>query len=681
MQMFGAISFLGTSIIELASSSDTSNLKLQKLSQGMNQGISAGFGLASMMGILGIASGGTAVLIGAVVTIGIALFKMFDDSEAKAKKFQTAMQSLNDMLRGASLNSLEDLRGKLLEVHRQQEQQLTDLDKQAAAWTKWGLLGQLAGLIFANGLEKQRDAVKATLKIIDGYIGESINSIGAKEKSAAEVRDFINQASTAAMIDQFAKQRAEAKLTLDKELEDFKGHADAMAAARSKYRATLRQIDLDEANFNQQLADTQFEAELSRIRTHGTQLGVEQSTIDLQIIEARKRHYQQQLDSLDSLVMSERERTKRRGELEKELTGVIEEETAKRKSVEDAHQAWLDKRSGLSFQKALAELKLYGLQHGEIEEQMQKKALAAEKMFAHGELQILEANHNAGKILDADYLTRKQQLYVKLAQLETSRVANEQQLWLAENQFTVAMYDVLGQGVQSTFIGILNVHRQAKDEMDAIWIDIENLVINALGNILAQQITNFLVQQSLSKVTAAATVATVVPAMAAIATAAFPAAALVSIATFGAADWSALGSFTGALTAMKAVSTGIAGFDEGGKLRRGRAGMFEGNRDEIVAPEADFYAIARAEMIPKMVLETRQTTKEVVQDAMAKTSGIGGRASSKNELHVHVDTLIGTADFVRKDFKKAIQTVMRELGVDNISEVFVNMSKQKVTAS
>jgi len=86
LQSFGAISFLITSIVQLASTASGGNQQLEKMSRGMSQGISAGFGLASTMSILGIATGGTAVAIGAALAVGVALLTFFDNAEEKAKK-------------------------------------------------------------------------------------------------------------------------------------------------------------------------------------------------------------------------------------------------------------------------------------------------------------------------------------------------------------------------------------------------------------------------------------------------------------------------------------------------------------------------------------------------------------------------------------------------------------------
>jgi hypothetical protein len=641
LQMFGAISFLGIGIIQLTGAIGGNNEKLQKLSQGMNQGISAGFGLASMiMMVGGAAAGPYAVAIGIAVTAGMTLLSFFSDAEERAKRAALANDAFARSIAGARNAELDALVATLNNT----------ISKRKAAFD------ELSGF-------SERKAEKQGIEQLEAYRDQVQQARIGKEKNYAAVREMLRQAEVVSTLDQFEKQRVEARQVLDRELDDYSNSEKAKTAARQKYSGQLKVIALQEADWNQQLADTQFETELSKIRTHGIQLGVEQSTIDLQIIEARKQHYQKQLDNLDSLVMSERERTKRRADLEKTLTGVVEEEVAKRKQIEDAHQAWLDKRSEYSYQKALAELQLYALQHGYIQEKITVTATDWAKKYAQGELQINESLHDAGKVSDADYLTRKQQLLAALAKLDVDyyntakalidleKDQRSQAIQGTADNMANAFQTLAGIQTQATSEqmrkeqtsrqGALDAELKAKQKSldaekqrrlatartEAERTAIENEFTNRREKLDAEYAAKktaldeqlqakardmnkqaFEIQKAFAIVQA--TIST------------YEAAAKALTAAPPPFNYILMGSVIAAGLAQVAAieSQTVPGFAEGGRLPKGKTGYFEGYRDELVAPESDFKQIMRAEIIPIIRLDLqRQEQKSAVSNLMERT--------------------------------------------------------------
>jgi len=126
----------------------------------------------------------------------------------------------------------------------------------------------------------------------------------------------------------------------------------------------------------------------------------------------------------------------------------------------------------------------------------------------------------------------------------------EKQIWMDAHQFEMSLISGLTSGVYSMFDQFLIVHRQAKNQMDATWLSIENTVISSLANIFAKWIEQEIIGAALQTAATAATVAS----MAAISAAAAPAATLVSIASFGAAAGVGTASVLAGLAAVQLAS-------------------------------------------------------------------------------------------------------------------------------
>lgn len=168
-------------------------------------------------------------------------------------------------------------------------------------------------------------------------------------------------------------------------------------------------------------------------------------------------------------------------------------------------------------------------------------------------------------------------------------------LWLEQHDAARIALDAIGAGIRTFWAETILVHRQGKDVLDKVWIAIQNTVLGALGEILVAAITNAILSKLI-----------VVPLMTEITAAATPAAVMTSIATFGGA--AVVGS-AAVLTGLATVRAATA-FDQGGRLRRGEMGFFEGRRDEIVAPEENFDDLVKKkipDMTAVMLLKLKQT--------------------------------------------------------------------------
>jgi hypothetical protein len=192
----------------------------------------------------------------------------------------------------------------------------------------------------------------------------------------------------------------------------------------------------------------------------------------------------------------------------------------------------------------------------------------------------------------------------------------------------MSAFQGIAAGGRTLFSGLLMNQHQAKNLMDAVWINIQNTAVNALAGILEQAIINELVSSSMMAATTIAETAS----MATIAAAAAPAAWLVSIASFGAADWAGASSFISSLAMMKTATVAMA-FEQGGRVRKGEVGFFEGRGAEIVAPEEDFKQIMRAEMIPLIRMDLAR------QQPATASIGTGELVSEIKEMHATLKKL------------------------------------------
>lgn len=287
LESFGAISFLAISMVDLASRTDGGNEKLQKMSQGMSQGVSAGFGLAGILSVLGIASGGVAVAIGAVVTVGVTLLRFFDVGEARAKKMSSAIDGYAESLRGSTRAELEAEYARLeLEAARTQDPEnkkaLLELSKRISA------------------------------------------QMTAMTKTDAEARRFTEEAMTDAITNQFEQRRKKAEQTYKQEQDDYKNYNNARTASEAKYRAELVRIKNDEIEFNKGKAKEQEELnkksfdervqayerftarQVALTQIAGLQQNKTENQINADVIETKKKAAEAELRYIDDLAATKK---------------------------------------------------------------------------------------------------------------------------------------------------------------------------------------------------------------------------------------------------------------------------------------------------------------------------------------------------------------------------------------
>jgi hypothetical protein len=467
LEAFGALSFLATGIVELSSKASGGSKDMDKLNRGMSEGISAGFGLAGTLSVLGIATGGWAVAIGAAVAIGLSLLRFFDDSEERLKRNATAMQLFSESLRGASGRDLEEYRKGLLQAIAASDQFIQAAERKKAALS----VGDLAGRAETQSLISQEQARRALLVQEREKLDQELN---ARAKTGAEVREFIRQAETAATVDQFEQQRRAAEDTYKKEQEEFRGHADGLEAARKKHAAEMRRIAEEEAHFDKQIADQKFEAELARITADGVSRGALQEQLDLAILSARADYYRKELNALAALdtQMSSQQRL-RKQQLETLLTQIQQQESQKRIDLERSERNSRMQLYGLLVREQIAIARGNGIINKQIEEQTAEDVLEVRRRAAQAELDQLKreesAAASAGRQLDQDKLLRKRELEVSLTEISVEglearkrTIQAERDAWEQHHQYILGP---LLAGYDEFFNSIVNQSRTVTQQM------------------------------------------------------------------------------------------------------------------------------------------------------------------------------------------------------------------------
>jgi hypothetical protein len=272
--------------------------------------------------------------------------------------------------------------------------------------------------------------------------------------------------------------------------------------------------------------------------------------------------------------------------------------------------------------------------------------------FQNAKIQSMREELNAA-LTDGDRARIDQELALeegKLARMSgmgQQWLEQQRSLWAEQHQIAMIGINAIGAGYQTLWSEVIVGHRQAKDEGDAIWLAIKNTALNAIGAMLTAALEGYLIDSaahaanettktavsetnviarvagavfegvSKAAVWVAETAAFIVKEVAM--TAVFlaqqairVAAAIVEIgATIARAVANAIASLgpLGLFAAAGLIAAGVAvvgairgafGFDQGGRIRQGESGFFEGNRPEIIAPEKNFDALVNEKM-PEIV--------------------------------------------------------------------------------
>ena len=181
--------------------------------------------------------------------------------------------------------------------------------------------------------------------------------------------------------------------------------------------------------------------------------------------------------------------------------------------------------------------------------------------------------------------------------------------------------DGIKAGFSTMFDQWVIVHRDAKNQADAIWISMENAALHALDQILEKEIENAIIGTAVHKGAETAKTASteegvlerlamvgveIVKTLAAAAAKMVDAIASIfewEVAAFGPAAIVTIPATVAAMLAVFNKMKSAMGFEQGGRIRKGQKGYIEGTGNEIIAPEQTFVDIARKELMPRILLE------------------------------------------------------------------------------
>lgn len=269
-------------------------------------------------------------------------------------------------------------------------------------------------------------------------------------------------------------------------------------------------------------------------------------------------------------------------------------EFTKKKNDEAKRAADEEKR----LQKEISDLSIYRTEdelqvklnsiHKEYEEKRQRieEIRKLNKISADEELELLNGLKKAEGRDRADVTKRYH---------ETIR--NE---WKETHQAGMIAINSMNAGVRQMWSQWIVGGRQARDEMDAVWLAIRNTALNSLGEIVAKYIETEIITKAIGASASAATVAE----MTAITAAATPAALAVNIATVGAAGAAAAATFGVASSALAAsmAAVKIVAAEKGALIDREQFVLAgEGGKKELIAPVTNFEQFAHRELLPSVL--------------------------------------------------------------------------------
>ncbi|MDP1675655.1 MAG: hypothetical protein Q8L88_02225 [Bacteroidota bacterium] len=391
LEAFGAIAFLTQNIVSLAAANSNGSKEMDKLNQGLSQGISAGFGLAGILGTLGIATGGVGVAIGAVVAVGVTLLAFLDKSKEKSEQNKKTMDEFAASLRGAALPALIEYRNNVSQWEQESKKNIETESKKLAVLKESGknyknvgdyLIAVRAQTLAVTNAENEFIRAKETGKKLD-------EQITGGQKTYAEIRTFIRESEIAAIYNQYARQRAEAKSTYESELLTFVHSKEAQTAAFHKYETKVREINTAEK------ADAAQKAK--------------------EITEAEKREFE------------------------------------KRKQAYDQHLKSVEQLSVLDLTNVLLRLRQRGMEQGKTEEQIALDITNRKQTAADAELKILTDLEKSGIALNDEQKIAKTKLENDLVQLQIDGANQRKAIDKSETEHAKEMYDAKLNAAQQMF--------------------------------------------------------------------------------------------------------------------------------------------------------------------------------------------------------------------------------------
>lgn len=718
LQAFGAIAFLAQGITQLASSNSQGNKELEKLNQGLSQGISAGFGLAGILQMLVPAIGAWAVGIGAAVAVGVTLLKFLDDGADKTAAIEKATKGFSDTLKGSSLQSLQEWRANLLKQIQTLKDKIQTDEAHISVLSRYSI----AGAVAQGAVNELNRTLKARAEELD-----QINSaLSAKQKTHAEWRDTIRALELSNIVNNYDRQRAEVQKWYEDQFNELvrgtenakTGNQVIIALESEKFRK-LNEIDKAEqqnriANFlapvekEKEIDEAEFEKKMSFVKISGMNLGIVQSEIDTQVFAATLARKKEQLAiELSFTDQADEDRKLRVATLLKEIAALQAQGEQAEIQAEQQKEQHLQRMREYASDAQILNIRKRGINQAKSEEQINVDIIAERKKGVEAELEILRDQEAKGKQLDRKRAERKGQLENELTQLQLDGFEARKQLWAEE-------MNVIDQGYRELFKSIteqreqtsqttiesnrvetelftidiekrkkelqgqyeqgiidrneynlrmqqldLEVAKKQQDNLDfqkkldeerlnswtSMWNVMERAAMQALENVTAKMIETYATNPT--KKGAEHTIAKL---------------------GFTGVGYFLGGPLGGLIGGGLADLLGLAG---GARVTKPTLAMVGDAGTEYVVPEKPFIQVFKDDLGPRLM----DVLLPQVKAGLLATGG--GR--SNQSIHFHIDTIIGTDDYVRDNLKPSIEKLMRELGASSITEVFVNRSKTQLS--
>jgi hypothetical protein len=381
--------------------------------------------MASMLVALELVSGPVAIAVGAIVATTFALVKIFDDSEAKVNALKSAMEGFSNTLKGASLGSLEEYRKNLGELKKDSDEHLKTLKNEKTALEGITANGPAAAAALGKINEEIRQGTLANQVYADTIVKVD-EEITAKQITFIDAQKFTQEALTAATVNQFAQRRQVAARALKEDEEKYAGHYVALYAATVKYHAEMRKIDEEERNFNQQLADQDFEQGLAKIKEQSVNEHAQSDEIDLVVLQAQREHYKEQYDAILAITGKlSNEQILKKKELETKLTQLEADETEKRIAIKEREASDAKELRDRANEITLVGIRTSGLEAGISEWEIAEEEIESKKDQLAIEQKLLDDQYDKEEISDRNYRKKKADLDLKAAQLEEEQAKAE----------------------------------------------------------------------------------------------------------------------------------------------------------------------------------------------------------------------------------------------------------------
>jgi hypothetical protein len=659
--IFGALGFLAVSLTELAASTAGTDKSVQKFTSSMEKGVTQGFGLMMMMQMIQGSITPVGMGISALVAVGASLLTFFDNSEQKAKLAAAAMDSFKASLRGGTVEQLEQQAALLDKEIEGQMKRAQDLETRIAkARTSAGELSQYGGsptsmkdYISPEELAAAKKELSNLTPALDANkekINETYKAIQALQETEPQLQKHADELVIQSITDKYGRMKAEALKARDDEI-------------------------------------TRAQTSLATEKTKNSDIEAARQICTNKLREIAAQEYQDRL-KYETLIRDLEQQTAL-VTLEIEEKDAIDNEENERKQL-DIKKQYAIKRNEMQRNEELAKLQReqdyqnsLGTDEGykkadEIANQMDKvnELWDARNDLVRENTDLAKENYDvankpppAGSILEQQNKVAGAQKALNEATTDSTRQAAEKQLeieqhklqkmtdmnkdaremWIESHQTAMEGIRSITAGFQTMYNQFIIGDRQAKDQWDAVWLSMRNRALNDLGAILEKEIEHELesvgIHETAEGEKTAATQTGVLARIGAIAgeigSELASAGASMVKAVAAAIEWEmsmlgplgflAIPADVAGLYGLYEGAKAAFGLEEGGIIRKGERGFFEGKGTEIVAPEQTFHQFAAEELLPKLLNKANQ----MVPQAVAR---IADRAQQSGATMAKMDT-------------------------------------------